>query len=80
MAEKERIKMDRSEIREIKGGGGDFSTGAHYEKIQYYIVKEGDTIHSIAASYHVSELQIKKWNGLNSNWDLEPGMTLKIYQ
>ena len=80
MADKERMKMDRSEMKEINGGGGDFGTGARFETVRYYIVQVGDTLQSIAASYHVSELQIKKWNGLNSNSDLQPGMSLKIYQ
>ncbi|MFC3336780.1 LysM peptidoglycan-binding domain-containing protein [Flavobacterium palustre] len=34
---------------------------------QYYKVKQGDNLSSIARQYHISVEELKKWNKLNSN-------------
>ncbi|MPQ21285.1 glucosaminidase domain-containing protein [Carnobacterium divergens] len=33
----------------------------------HYQVAEGDSLHSIALKYHVSPIEIKKWNGMKQN-------------
>jgi membrane-bound lytic murein transglycosylase D len=43
-----------------------------------YVVKKGDNLGKIAARYHVSVSQIKKWNHLSSTV-IRPGQKLKIY-
>jgi len=45
----------------------------------YYTVKSGDYLGRIAATYHVTVLQIKKWNGLSSD-RLSVGQRLLIYR
>ena len=76
MSDKGRETMNRSEMAEINGGG----PAERYETYRMYIVQAGDTLDSIASCFHVSVVQIKKWNGLRGNSDLTPGMALKIYQ
>ncbi len=43
-----------------------------------YVVRKGDNLGKIAARYHVSVSQIKKWNHLSSSV-IRPGQKLKIY-
>ena len=57
----------------------DIHTGAarDYDRIVYK-VKKGDYLGKIAARYHVSVAQIKKWNNLKNN-NLRIGQRLEIY-
>jgi membrane-bound lytic murein transglycosylase D len=49
--------------------------------VTYHIVKEGDTVWSIAQLYAgVSHNDILKWNNLSKNSIIKPGMKLKIMQ
>ena len=45
---------------------------------QYYRVKRGDTLYSIAKLYNVGVRSLKNWNNLRSN-RIYPGQNLKIY-
>ncbi|MCB9071098.1 MAG: transglycosylase SLT domain-containing protein [Prevotellaceae bacterium] len=47
--------------------------------VTYHKVRSGDTLGAIAARYHVTVTQIKKWNGLRSSM-IRPGQRLKIYR
>jgi len=44
-----------------------------------YSVRKGDSIDSIAHSFHVRSKDIEKWNPLANNSTLQPGQVLKIY-
>ncbi len=46
--------------------------------VNYYKVKKGDTISEIAERYHISTVELKKWNGLKNN-NINAGQSLKIY-
>lgn len=48
-------------------------------KIIYYKIKSGDTLSGIGRKYHVSVANLKKWNGLKSDF-IREGRTLKIYR
>ncbi len=45
-----------------------------------YKVKPGDTLWNISRKYNVSLSEIMKWNKLQKNQKIKPGMTLKIYK
>ena len=46
--------------------------------VYYYKVRKGDSISEIAERYHISTVELKKWNNLKSN-RINYGQTLKIY-
>ncbi len=46
-------------------------------KIVFEKIQKGETIHKVAAKYACSVAEIKKWNGLKSNY-LQPGSRVKI--
>lgn len=48
-------------------------------KTKYYTVKKGDNLTAIATKYNVSVADVKKWNGLQTNF-VSRGRSLKIYQ
>lgn len=66
----------------IYGNNHNASLGDNTSKINanlnYYKIKEGDSIGEIAELYHVSISSIKKWNNMWSN-KIIAGKTLKIY-
>lgn len=66
----------------IYGSGRSASLGDNTAKtsanLNYYKIKEGDSISEIAEAYHVSISSIRKWNNLWSN-KIIAGKTLKIY-
>ena len=47
------------------------------KKKQTYIVKRGDTLHSIAEKFDVAVADLKRWNKKNSN-NIQPGNKLTI--
>jgi membrane-bound lytic murein transglycosylase D len=47
-------------------------------RVNYYKVRKGDTLSEIAERYHLSVVELKKWNNLSSN-NIKYGQTLKIY-
>ncbi|MDD3479140.1 MAG: transglycosylase SLT domain-containing protein [Paludibacteraceae bacterium] len=48
-------------------------------EVTYHKVRSGDTLGAIAARYHVTVTQIKKWNGLRNSM-IRAGQRLKIYR
>ena len=46
--------------------------------VNYYKVRKGDTISEIAERYHVSTVELKKWNNLKTS-RINFGQTLKIF-
>jgi membrane-bound lytic murein transglycosylase D len=58
---------------------GNFASSSGSGKIDYYKVKSGDTLSSIAKSRHVTVEKLKQWNGLRKN-TLYVGQRLKIYR
>jgi membrane-bound lytic murein transglycosylase D len=54
------------------------NTAKSSANLNYYKIKEGDSISEIAEAYHVSIARIKKWNNMWSN-KIIAGKTLKIY-
>lgn len=48
-------------------------------KTKYYTVKRGDNLTEIANKYNVSVTDLKKWNGLKSNY-VNRGKSLRVYQ
>ncbi len=49
----------------------------HTKKIRTYIVKRGDTLHSIAEKFDVAVTDLKRWNKIN-NSRIQPGHKLTI--
>lgn len=49
------------------------------ERIVYYKVKPGDTLDEIARKYHVSVIQLKKWNQPYLRQFIQVGQSLVIY-
>jgi len=47
------------------------------KKKQTYIVKRGDTLHSIAEKFDVAVADLKRWNKKSSN-NIQPGNKLTI--
>lgn len=62
--------MSESVLKNIKGGGDGSSI--------VYKVRSGDYLGRIAARYHVTVAQLRKWNGLKNN-NLRVGQRLVIY-
>lgn len=48
-------------------------------RLIYYKVRSGDTLGGIAARYHCTVNQIKRWNGLRGSM-IRIGQRLKIYR
>ena len=48
-------------------------------RVTYYKVRSGDTLGGIAARYHCTVNQIKRWNGLRGSM-IRIGQRLKIYR
>lgn len=57
----------------------DKTTTSETKNIKTYIVKRGDTLHSIAEKFDVAVVDLKRWNNINSN-HIEPGSKLTIIQ
>lgn len=55
------------------------TTTSENKNIKTYIVKRGDTLHSIAEKFDVAVVDLKRWNNINSN-HIEPGSQLTILQ
>jgi membrane-bound lytic murein transglycosylase D len=49
------------------------------KKTRTYIVKRGDTLHSIAEKFDVAVVDLKRWNNINHN-RIQPGNKLTIIQ
>lgn len=49
------------------------------KKTKTYIVKRGDTLHSIAEKFDVAVVDLKRWNNISSN-HIQPGSKLTIIQ
>jgi membrane-bound lytic murein transglycosylase D len=54
------------------------SRKASKEFVKYYTVKKGDTLHSVAKRFSVSEKIIAAWNHLKSRTSLNPGKRIII--
>lgn len=63
---------NRAEVKPAAYSSGD-------GKVTYYKVRSGDTLGGIAARYHCTVNQIKRWNGLRSSM-IRIGQRLKIYR
>jgi len=75
-------KLIAGKTLRVHGSESTFALGDNTYKtpgtLNYYTVKPGDVIGSIADKYKVSVADLKKWNKLNSN-KIIAGKSLKIY-
>jgi membrane-bound lytic murein transglycosylase D len=51
----------------------------HLSKITH-TVKSGETLHSVARLYRISEIELAHWNRLSDHAHLKPGMELTVFQ
>ncbi|MDR3088542.1 MAG: LysM peptidoglycan-binding domain-containing protein [Desulfobulbaceae bacterium] len=75
------LKADKSKTviaaRETKSERGPSKFARYSHDADWYLVKNGETIWSIAKKHKVSTNQIKKWNNLKSN-DIHAGLRLRV--
>lgn len=67
------LRIDRGQIVTSKTGKTKNS------KVQTYIVKRGDTLHSIAQKFDVAVADLKRWNKIHKS-NIQPGNKLTIKQ
>ena len=77
--EKKLVPGDKLEIRMTKAPGAlDESHGKRLGKEIIYVVKEGDTLWTIAKKFNLTVSEIKAWNHLNGTNRIHPEDRLKL--
>ncbi len=74
------LKSNRLQTGQILTVAGDGQKTTNEAKtVKTYIVKRGDTLHSIAEKFDVAVVDLKRWNNISNN-HIQPGSKLTIIQ
>lgn len=74
------LKSNRLQTGQVLTVAGDGQKTTNEAKtVKTYIVKRGDTLHSIAEKFDVAVVDLKRWNNISNN-HIQPGSKLTIIQ